>query len=89
MGSLRQSELPAIIKRCSPILSRGSAVLNITYQEDITLYTWSCERYHGFHNKHIVPIRHLKNICTHPSRAAHHLHLVDNNGSTLDAVFSK
>ena len=69
--------------------SRFGCILKITYQEYITLNSWSCEIYHGFHNKHIVPVRHLENICTHPSRTSHRLHLVDDNGSTLDAIFAK
>lgn len=83
MGSLGQSE------HFKVPMERFGCILQITYQEYITLYSWSCEIYHGFHNKHIVSVRHLENICTHPSLTSHRLHLVNDNGSTLDAVFAK
>ena len=62
--------------------------MTITYQKNVSLQGRSFEGYFGFHDEHAI-VHHRLNICAHPSHASHRFHFVDDDRSSLDAVFTK
>ena len=64
--------------------------IKLTYQKYVPHNIWTRKSYFGFHDKHFVHFSHfLMDICTDPSHAVHYFHFMDDNRTTLDAVFTK
>lgn len=60
----------------------------MSYQNDVTLQSWSSESHFGLHDKHLI-LFHCWVVCTNPSTASHNFHFVDNDGSPMNTVLSK